>query len=123
MGRADLDPKGILEVLTNLTGNALDACTLGEPTIQNPKITLRSSRLPEERILLEVKDNGMGIDQEVGLKIFNIFFSTKGSRGTGLGLLLSRKIVEEHGGEIHFRSEPMKGSIFQVILPGGTASG
>lgn len=123
LGTVDLDPKGILEVLTNLTGNALDACTLGEPTVQKSEITIRSSRLPDKKILLEVKDNGMGIDPEVGQKIFNIFFSTKGSRGTGLGLLLSRKIVEEHGGEIRFDSEPMKGSVFQVILPGGTAPG
>ncbi len=117
MGTVDLDPKGMLEVLTNLTGNALDACTLGEGTIQKPEITIRSNRLPGKKILLEVKDNGPGIDQEVGQKIFNIFFSTKGSRGTGLGLLLSRKIVQEHGGEILFHSEPRKGTVFQVILP------
>jgi signal transduction histidine kinase len=117
METIDLDPKGIQEVLTNLIGNAVDACTLGEPTIKNPEITIRSRRLPEEKILLEVEDNGMGIDHEVGQKLFNIFFSTKGSRGTGLGLLLSRKIVEEHGGEIRFHSEPHKGSVFQVVLP------
>lgn len=117
MGTVDLDPKGILEVLTNLAGNALDACTLGEGTIQKPEIIIRSNRLPGKKILLEVKDNGMGIDQEVGQKLFTIFFSTKGSRGTGLGLLLSRKIVQEHGGEILFNSEPRKGSVFQVILP------
>jgi signal transduction histidine kinase len=117
METVNLDPKGILEVLTNLTGNALDACTLGEEIIQKPEITIRSNRLPGKKILLEVKDNGMGIDQEVGKKLFNIFFSTKGSRGTGLGLLLSRKIVQEHGGEILFNSEPRKGSVFQVILP------
>ena len=57
------------------------------------------------------------MDQEIQQKLFNIFFSTKGSRGTGLGLLLSRKIVQEHGGEILFHSEPLKGSVFQVILP------
>ncbi|MBI4766256.1 MAG: response regulator [Deltaproteobacteria bacterium] len=117
MGMVNLDPKGLLEVLTNLIGNALDACTLEEGVIQKPEITIRSNRLPGKKILLEVKDNGMGIDREVGQKIFNIFFSTKGSRGTGLGLLLSRKIVQEHGGEILFHSEPRKGSVFQVILP------
>ena len=52
--------KGILEVLTNLTGNALDACTIGERPIQNPEIVMKSSRLPDEKILLEVRDNGIG---------------------------------------------------------------
>jgi signal transduction histidine kinase len=122
LGLVNLDPQGIQEVLTNLTGNAVDACTLGEPAIPNPEITLRSGWLPEERIVLEVKDNGIGISEEVGQKLFNLFFSTKGSQGTGLGLLLSRKIVEENGGEIRFFSEPRKGSIFQVILPGGGRS-
>jgi len=117
IGTIDLDPKGIQEVLINLTGNAVDACTLGEQPIEKPEVTIRSSRLPEEKILLEVKDNGMGIEKEVGQKLFNIFFSAKGSRGTGLGLLLSRKIVEEHGGTIRFYSEPRKGSLFQVVLP------
>ena len=117
MEKIDLDPKGIQAVLTNLTGNALDACTLGETVNEHPEIIIKSSRLPEEKILLEVSDNGEGMNQEIQQKLFNIFFSTKGSRGTGLGLLLSRKIVQEHGGEIRFYSEPLKGSVFQVVLP------
>jgi signal transduction histidine kinase len=119
----DLDPQGIQEVLTNLVGNALDACTLGEETLPNPEVVITSRLLPEEKILLEVKDNGLGMDQEVQQKLFTIFFSTKGSRGTGLGLLLSKKIVQEHGGEIQVHSEPLKGSLFQVILPIRAAPG
>lgn len=117
MNQSDLDPQGIQEVLTNLVTNAIDACNLGECVIQDPEVVIKSCLLPDERILLEVKDNGLGMDQEVLNKLFTIFFSTKGSRGTGLGLLLSRKIVQEHGGEIQVRSEPGKGSVFQVILP------
>jgi PAS domain S-box-containing protein len=122
IGETELDPRGIQEVLTNLVGNALDACTLGEAAIPNPEVTIRSSNLPESRILLEVRDNGMGMDPETKRKIFNIFFSTKGSRGTGLGLLLSQKIVQEHGGEIKVVSDPGKGSTFQVVLPIRTGS-
>lgn len=117
MGTVDLDPQGIQEVLANLMGNAIDACTLGEAPVAHPEVCLKSRLLPEEKILLEVKDNGLGMDQEVLKKLFTIFFSTKGSRGTGLGLLLSRKIIQEHGGEIRVHSEPRKGSSFQVILP------
>ena len=117
MEPVDLDPKGIQVVLINLTGNAIDACTLGKTAIQNPEVLIKSRRLPDEKILLEVGDNGIGMDQEIRQKLFNIFFSTKGSRGTGLGLLISQKIVREHGGEIRFHSEPLKGSVFQVVLP------
>ena len=68
-----------------------------------------SRSLPDERSLLEVRDNGMGMSDEVRKKLFTIFFSTKGSRGTGLGLLLSHKIVQEHGGEIRVQSAPRTG--------------
>lgn len=117
METVELDPQGMQEVLTNLVGNALEACTMGEEAIPNPEVVMTSRILPEGKILLEVKDNGLGMDREVRNKLFTIFFSTKGSRGTGLGLLLSQKIVREHGGEIQVYSEPLKGSLFQVILP------
>ena len=83
----------------------------------DPETIIRSRSLPEEKILLEVRDNGMGMSEEVRKKLFTIFFSTKGSRGTGLGLLLSHKIVQEHGGEIRVQSSPQQGASFQVILP------
>jgi signal transduction histidine kinase len=123
MGTVDLDPQGIQEVLTNLVGNALDACTMGEEAIPNPEVVITSHVLPIEKILLEVKDNGLGMNEEVRQKLFTIFFSTKGSRGTGLGLLLSQKIVQEHGGQIQVFSEPGQGSLFQVILPIQAGSG
>ena len=57
MGTVNLDPKGLLEVLTNLTANALDACTLGEGIIQKPEITIRSNRLPGKKILFSRSQN------------------------------------------------------------------
>ena len=112
-----LDPREMYQVLANLVGNALDACTLGDGLPSDPETIIRSRSLPEEKILLEVRDNGMGMSEEVRKKLFTIFFSTKGSRGTGLGLLLSHKIVQEHGGEIRVQSSPQQGASFQVILP------
>jgi signal transduction histidine kinase len=117
IGAVDLDPQGIQETLTNLVGNAMDACTLGEEAVKNPEVLIRSGLWPGGKFFLEVSDNGLGMDEEIRQKLFTIFFSTKGSRGTGLGLLLSQKIVQEHGGEIRVQSEPGKGSTFQVILP------
>jgi signal transduction histidine kinase len=112
-----LDPKGLHQVLTNLVSNALDACTLGDDLPARPEIILRSQGLPGGRLQFQVQDNGPGIPEEVRKKLFTIFFSTKGSRGTGLGLLLSQKIVQEHGGQIQVQSVPGAGATFQVILP------
>jgi two-component system NtrC family sensor kinase len=114
---AKLDPQGMHEVLANLVSNAIDACALADPPPAQPEIVLRSRYRPEGGLLLEVRDNGPGIPEDVRKKLFTIFFSTKGSRGTGLGLLLSQKIVQEHGGEIRVQSAPGQGATFQIFLP------
>jgi signal transduction histidine kinase len=66
-----------------------------------------------------VKDNGPGIDEADVPSIFQIFASTKGSRGTGLGLPVSQKIVREHGGSISVASQMGHGATFVIELPAG----
>ncbi len=68
-------------------------------------------------ILIRVIDNGPGISEEIRHSLFKKFFSTKGSKGTGLGLVVTRKIVEEHKGTISIESEPDKGAIFSISIP------
>ena len=68
-------------------------------------------------MVIEVEDNGMGMDQETREKIFSLFFSSKGIKGTGLGLFISNKIVDKHGGSIGVDSEPGRGTRFEVRLP------
>ena len=80
-------------------------------------ITLRCLRDGDGGTVVEVADNGPGIPQEVQDKIFEDFFSTKGSEGTGLGLLVAQKVVEEHGGTITFDSEEGKGTTFRAVIP------
>jgi signal transduction histidine kinase len=58
------------------------------------------------------------MDEETKSKVFHIFFSTKGSRGTGLGLMIAKKIVDEHEGGIDLSSEKGSGTVFMVRLPG-----
>ena len=70
-----------------------------------------------EWVRIEVTDNGPGISPEKQEEIFRPFVSTKGSRGTGLGLAVSRKIMREHGGDIVLRSEVGQGSMFTLRLP------
>jgi signal transduction histidine kinase len=68
-------------------------------------------------IAFHIEDNGMGMDQETQDKMFTLFFSSKGSKGTGLGLFISNHVVTEHGGRIDVQSELGKGTTFTVFVP------
>lgn len=111
-----LDQRGIHTALTNLVSNAIDAC---EMDIDEPDHTImvQTRHGAEDGMIFEVSDNGIGMDEDVQSKVFSSFFSTKGAKGTGLGLLVTSKIVQEHGGEISFDSEPGQGSNFAIYLP------
>ena len=80
---------------------------------ENRRIILRTN-LENEILVFEVEDNGVGMEYEVKQKVFTTFFTTKGGIGTGLGLLTTRRIVQEHGGTIDFESIKAKGSIFRM---------
>lgn len=114
IGIAPMDPEGIHSCLANLISNAMDACRMSSSS--ECRIVV-SSREKDDAIIYEVVDNGCGMDYEVKKKIFTTFFSTKGMGGTGLGLLGTRRIVQEHGGKIDFESMPGEGSSFTIILP------
>ncbi len=111
---APLDPEGMEACLTNLISNAIDAAMTREDG--NGKVEIRTCD-EGNTLVFEVKDNGCGMDWEVKQKVFTTFFTTKASKGTGLGLLTTRKIVQEHGGTIEVESEPGKGSTFRIKLP------
>jgi signal transduction histidine kinase len=68
-------------------------------------------------ITYEVSDNGGGMDYEVKKKVFTTFFTTKGLGGSGLGLLMTKKIVQEHGGKIDLESKPGEGTTFRIKFP------
>ena len=106
-----LDKAGIHTCLTNLVSNAIDACLMSEK--KGTEVTIRISE-KRNKVIFEVQDNGSGIDYEIKKKIFTTFFTTKGGGGTGLGLLTTRKIVEEHGGKITVISQKGKGADFKM---------
>lgn len=115
--QAWFDPEGIHRVLLNLVSNAVDACIDISSANQERKVILRTTSLPGWAVEYQVEDNGCGMDDDTREKIFHLFFSTKGSKGTGLGLMIAKKIVQEHGGEIVVSSEKEKGTLFSVRLP------
>ncbi len=116
------DQRGIHTAITNLVSNAIDAFDNVEADARR-EIIVRTRSDPEWAVVFQVADTGQGMDEETQRKIFSSFFSTKGSKGTGLGLLVTSKIVQEHGGEISFESEPGVGSTFSLSLPTGEPGG
>jgi len=117
MGEAVMDPKGIHRCLLNLVSNARDACIYDSNEGKKWVVQVRTILENDDTVRLEVSDNGCGMDEEVKKKLFVSFFSTKEGRGTGLGLLNTQKIVQEHGGTITVNSQPGKGSTFTIRLP------
>jgi len=111
-----LDQRGIHTCLSNLVANALDACE-GDTKDVPHRITVGTRQDAEGFLVLKVSDNGSGMSEETKRKVFAGFYSTKGSRGTGLGLLVTSKIVMEHGGEISFDTAEGVGSEFTIELP------
>ncbi len=112
---AFMDGEAIHTCLVNLVSNALDACEVSDKP--DRKVVL-STREREGTLVFEVADDGVGIDYDIRKKIFSNFFSTKATgKGTGLGLLTTRKIVQEHGGLVSFDSTEGAGSVFRLEFP------
>jgi signal transduction histidine kinase len=101
--------------LINILENAADACR-GKESTPAGRVTFRAAGENGD-VLFEVADTGAGMDAETRDKIFDLFFSSKGNRGTGLGLYISRMVVEQHDGMIRVHSQPGRGSRFIVKVP------
>jgi signal transduction histidine kinase len=109
------EPYALEQVLLNLLVNAVQAADKHDSWI---KLNVSVENGEREHIIIEVSDNGCGIDKETQLKIFDPFYTTKSRvEGTGLGLYVSHTLVERLNGRIEVESELGKGSVFKVILP------
>ncbi len=117
IGTVMIDPHTLHGALMNLVSNAIDACLFDESTDKEWRVTVRTALGGDRDLIIEVEDNGAGMSEAVSKKIFTSFFSTKGHRGTGLGLLVTRKNVEEHGGTIEVSSREGEGTVFTIRLP------
>ena len=79
-------------------------------------VSVKTDFYDDDHFMFEITDNGIGMDQVTRQNIFEEFFSTKGSGGTGLGLAVVEKIVDKHGGMIEVTSTPGKGTKFKTIF-------
>jgi len=110
-----VDPDQLRAALVNILDNAVDACreNTGQP---HPEIGFRV-HLDNDDVIFVVEDNGVGMREEVQSQIFTLFFSSKATQGTGIGLFMTRKIIRQHGGEIRVTSQPGEGTCFQIRIP------
>ena len=109
-----LDPKALKYGLTNLIGNAIEAIA----EHGGAKVTVRVQlKKGGEEMHISIADDGPGMPPEIQKRIFDPFFSTKKSKGTGLGLANVKKGVEEHGGRVLLETEPRIGSMFTLVFP------
>jgi len=109
------DPEGIHRCLLNLVTNAIDAC--GEDDAPGKTVTVRTQKPENWAVEYQVIDTGSGMTKDVRDKIFQSFFSTKGTRGTGIGLMMTKRIVDQHQGIIEVTSEKAAGSTIRIKLP------
>jgi signal transduction histidine kinase len=108
----------IRQVIANLVTNALDAMGLGG------RLILRTADGTDwvtgaRGVAITVADTGSGMEEETLARMFEPFYSTKGTTGTGLGLWISHELIAKHGGTIRVRSQPGAGTVFRMFLPSG----
>jgi signal transduction histidine kinase len=106
------DHRMILEAFLNLVSNGIDAAS----EMIDGKVVISAGGDSRE-VCLMVRDNGAGLDPEAIEHIFKGFYSTKGSSGTGLGLMVAHKTASEHHGRVEFNTSPTRGALFSLVLP------
>ena len=116
---AMFDVEGIHRAVLNIVSNAIDAVE----SVENGAVVVQTGYdKGADMLLVAVSDNGAGIPEDQRAAIFNVFESSKGSRGTGIGLPVSRKILREHGGRVRVEGGPGQGTRFVLSWPRGNAT-
>ena len=116
LGLVEVDANWMQAALVNFMENAVDACTYDQSK-QEHVVHFKVYDQGNDRICFIIEDNGMGMDRETREKMFTLFFTSKGSQGTGLGLFIANRVIQQHGGTIKVESELHKGTRFQICLP------
>lgn len=115
VGSFCVDSVVLSAAMVNILENAVDACVEDKGKCAH-KVVFRA-RPDAAGVFFEIEDNGCGMKEDTLSRLFSVFFSTKGSRGTGLGLFIAKTAVDQHGGRIGAVSEPGHGSCFRIWIP------
>jgi len=115
----ELDPDAIQRCLLNLVGNAIDACR----DRAGARVTVRTLPHGCGGVEYRVEDTGCGMDAATRGRLFQSFFSTKGTEGTGIGLMMAKSIVDRHAGSIEVASRPGEGTTVVIRLPPSPGEG
>lgn len=114
LGTFKADGSILASALGNIIENGIDACSSNKDG--QCRVTLKVYA-DKGQIAFRVSDTGVGMDRETREKLFTLFFSSKGSSGTGIGLFVANEIIGQHGGSINVESEPGEGSSFTICVP------
>jgi signal transduction histidine kinase len=114
-GNFAIDPEVIRAALINILENAMEACIEDVREIDH-RIRF-AVRADKASVTFDISDNGPGMEKEQANSIFQLFSSSKGKRGTGIGLFVTRKGILKHGGTISVDSSPDAGARFRIVLP------
>jgi signal transduction histidine kinase/FixJ family two-component response regulator len=115
LGEFSIDVGVVRSIMTNLLDNAIDACDT-DASGRAHTIALDVTA-DETTVHFEVTDNGIGMDADTRAKIFTPFYTSKGNRGTGLGLYISNKLLARHGGTLRLTSRAGRGTTFTLTIP------
>lgn len=115
LGEFEIDTGLLRSTLINVLENAMEAC-IEDPSNKESHINFRAERVDND-IQFDITDNGGGMTTNQMKNMFTMFYSTKGNRGTGLGLFIANQAVHKHGGNITVDSKPGEGTAFHIRLP------
>lgn len=117
LGNISVAPTAMRSALVNFLENAFDACRKDLNKPSHHVLFNVEANVEKGSIIIDIIDDGIGMDQETQEKIFSLFFSSKGLEGTGLGLFISNKIIKDHGGSIEVKAQSGEGVHFRIKLP------
>jgi len=116
LGMFKIDVNLLRTALMNILENAIEACI--EDTSKDTHFIKFEVARKNNQVLIEIADNGSGIKKGRTKHLFDLFYSSKGGKGTGLGLFITKRVIQKHGGNISVESEPGLWTKFAISIPG-----
>jgi len=113
----DIDRGSLQTALVNILENGIEACIDDKAAKDKDHTITFQVRIDTEKVLFKIQDNGLGMDKATLKNIFTIFFSSKGNKGTGLGLFIANKVITQHRGDVKVVSTKNRGTKFIIKLP------